>query len=298
MRANIIIGGMIIVILLASVIFTFASPTVLGPLIKFEEDKAKVTRTYSFTSDDAPGVDYINLNFTVKAGGIDINFTDDSSLIYMFVFKQDEGATKPSIENITFDSKLLVNVMAESGDVKVTFGNNYIYNGTLRVSLGGITVKLSNYSNIEFFDLAAVYAGGVSVDVEDDASFDHLNIRVNAGGIMMHIGAKTLEKNSSISARVELGGIVVDSIPKGTSLGSRLKAFADIGGIYLNPGNYTVISQTVNRVEIGTENYPTAPIKLDIELFTGLGGATINQPFFLAFPTSFSQEITARYFLE
>ncbi|MCP8315863.1 MAG: hypothetical protein H3Z52_04545 [archaeon] len=285
MKANTIIGGIVIAILLASVVFAFASPIVLGPLIRFEEGP-KVITTYSFTADQAPEVDYINLNFTVKAGGIDINFTDDSNLIYRFEFKQDQEVAKPLIENVTVDNKLLVNVFAESGDVKVTFGNNYIYNGTLSVSLGGITARLSEDSNIEYFDLATIYAGGVLVEVYDDASFDHLNIRVNAGGIMMRTEAKTLERNSSISARVEIGGAIIGSIPEGTSLGSRLRAFADMGGISLNSGDLIVIKETVNEVEIRTNNYP-ALINLDIEIFTGLGGSMINQPFFFSFPISF-----------
>jgi hypothetical protein len=281
MRAKTIIGGIITIILLVSVIFTFMSPIVLGPFPTFEEDRAKIIRTYTLFASDAPGVEYVNLNFTIKTGGIDINFTNDSNLIYRFVFKQDEGATKPSIENITVNSELIVNVMVESGDVKVMFGNSYIYNGTLRVSLGRITAKLSNYSNIEFLDLAAIYAGGVSVNIKDGASFDHLNIRVNAGGIMMQIGAETLKKNSSISARVELGGVIIGSIPMGTELGSRLRATADIGGVSIAPGNFTVIKQTINEVEIRTNNYLIVPTKLDIEIFTGLGGSMINQAFFL-----------------
>lgn len=287
MKSNIIIGGIIITILLASVIFTFVSPIILGPLIKFEEDGNKVIRTYTLVAEDAPGVNHVNLNFTVKAGGIDINFTDDNNLIYKFIFKQDEEATKPKIENVTVDNRLLVNVVAESGDVKIIFGNSYIYNGTLKVSLGGITARLSNYSNIEFFDLTAIYAGGISVDIKDDASFDHLNIRVNSGGIMMRIEAKSLKKNSSISTRVELGGVTISSIPMGVNLGSRLRAIADIGGVNITPGNFSIIKQTVNEVEIRTNNYQTAPTKLDIEIFTGLGGSLINQPFF-TLPASFS----------
>ncbi|MCP8309722.1 MAG: hypothetical protein H3Z53_11575 [archaeon] len=286
MKANTIIGGIIIAILLTSVIFAFASPIVLGPLIRFEEGP-KVIRTYLLTADDVPEVDYVNLNFTVKAGGINVNFTDDSNLIYRFVFKQDQGVAEPYIENITVDNKLLVNVVTGSGDVGVTFGNHFIYNGTLEVGVGGITAKLSKDSNIEFFNLIAMYAGGVSVEVNDDASFDHLNIRANAGGIIMHIEAENLERNSSISARVEVGGVIIGSIPEGTSLGSRLRAIADIGGISLNPGDFIVIKETVNEVEIRTNNYLTAPINLDIEIFTGLGGSMINQPFFLAFPISF-----------
>ncbi|MEM3709742.1 MAG: hypothetical protein QXL46_02410 [Nitrososphaerales archaeon] len=63
------------------------------------------------------------MNLTVKAGGIDINFTNDSNLIYKSVFEQDEEAIKPNIENITVNSKLFVNVMAKSCDVKIIFGN-------------------------------------------------------------------------------------------------------------------------------------------------------------------------------
>ena len=286
MKAKTVIGGIIFVILLTSVVFAFLSPIVLGPLIRFEEG-VKVTRIYSLTSDKALGVDYVSLNFTVKAGGIDINFTDDSDLVYKFVFKQDQGVAEPFIENSTMDDMLLVNVFAESGDVKVTFGNNYIYNGTLRVNLGGISAKLSKDSNVSRLDLATVYTGGILVEVSNNASFDHLNIKVNTGGIIMRMQAEALERNSSIFARVEVGGVIIDSIPKGTSLGSRLRASADIGGISLNLGDFIPIKETVNEVEIWTNNYLVAPIKLEIDIFTGLGGSMINQPFFLTFPMGF-----------
>jgi len=110
---------------------------------------------------------------------------------------------------------------------------------------------------------------------------------VNTGGIIMLMQAENLERNSSISARVEVGGTIIGSIPKGTSLGSRLRASADIGGISLNHGDFIPIKETINEVEIMTDNYLIAPIRLEIEIFTGLGGSMINQPFFLPFPYSF-----------
>ncbi|MEM3382909.1 MAG: hypothetical protein QXL52_00405 [Nitrososphaerales archaeon] len=282
MKGNTITGGIIITILLTSIIFTFTSSIFLESPIKFGEDVSGVIRTYTLVSEDVPGAKHINLNFTVKAGRIYINFTDDSNLIYKFVFKQDKEAKRPNIENITFNNGLLVNVMAESGDIKITLGNNYIYNGTLRVGLGGITARFSNYSNIEFFDLSAIYAGGVLVDIEDGASFDNFNLRVNSGGITIQIKANSLKKSSNISARVELGGVIINSIPVGMNLGSRLRAIADIGGVSINPGNFSIIKQTANEVEIMTNNYLMAPTKLDIEIFTGLGGTLINKNFFLS----------------
>ncbi|MEM3437282.1 MAG: hypothetical protein QXP55_01945 [Nitrososphaerales archaeon] len=219
------------------------------------------------------------MNLTVKAGGIDINFTNDSNLIYKSVFEQDEEAIKPNIENITVNSKLFVNVMAKSCDVKIIFGNSYICNGTIRVSLGGITARLSNYSNIEFLDLAIIYAGSVLVDVRDNASFDHLNIRVNTGGITMQIEAISLKKNPTISAGVELDGVIISSIPMGMDLGSKLRVTADMGGVSINLGNFSVIKQTASEVEIRTNNYLIAPTKLDIEIFTGR--RVVNKPTFL-----------------
>lgn len=286
MTAKTVIGGIVFVILLTSVIFTFLSPIILGPLIRFEEG-AKVTKTYSLTGDKVPGVDYVNLNFTIQAGGIDINFTDDNDLVYRFVFKQDQGVAEPFVENSTVGNKLFINVFAESGDAKVIFGNSYIYNGTLKVGVGGITAKLSEDSNVSRFDLTTIYAGGVSIEVSNNSSFEHLNVGVNAGGIIMHLEAENLERNSSISARVEVGGIIIGSMPNGTSLGSKLRAFADIGGISLNPGDLIVLKDTMKEVEIMTDNYPLAPIRLDIDIFTGLGGSMINQPFFLPFPIDF-----------
>ncbi|MEM3709741.1 MAG: hypothetical protein QXL46_02405 [Nitrososphaerales archaeon] len=155
----------------------------------------------------------------------------------------------------------------------------YICNGTIRVSLGGITARLSNYSNIEFLDLAIIYAGSVLVDVRDNASFDHLNIRVNTGGITMQIEAISFKKNPTISAGVELDGVIISSIPMGMDLGSKLRVTADMGGVSINLGNFSVIKQTASEVEIRTNNYLIAPTKLDIEIFTGR--RVVNKPTFL-----------------
>ncbi len=287
MRANTVIGGIILAILLSSVVYAFVAPIISGPIIPIYVDGAKVRNVYSLNATQAPGVNYVDLNFTIKAGGLDINFTDDSNLIYKFVFEQDEGVAAPSITNVTVGNKLLVNVTADSGNVKAIFGNNYNYSGALRLGAGGISAVLSEDSNVDSLDLVVKYAGGLSVEILDNASFNHLNTRVNTGGIILSINATTLERNSTISSVVEVGGVIVDKLPNEPSLGIELTALVDLGGKTLNLDNYDIIIDTPNECKIRSTNYLTAPTKLDIDIFTGAGGVMINQPFFLNYPMPF-----------
>jgi len=121
-----------------------------------------------------------------------------------------------------------------------------------------------------------MYAGGLSVEVLDNASFNQLNLRMVAGGLMLRIDANNLQKSGSISARVELGAVMVEPISVGSNLGVSLAAFTDMGGIALNPGNFVVEKQTDRECKIKTTNYP-ASTNLDIDIFVGLGVGMINQ---------------------
>ncbi|MGQ9719047.1 MAG: hypothetical protein ACUVWK_04320 [Nitrososphaerales archaeon] len=287
MRANTIVGGMIIAILLASVAYAFASPIISGPIFPTGDDKARVTIEHSLNSTQMPGISYVNLNFTLKSGGIEINFTDDVELIYKFVFRQDPIIGVPNITNTKLNGDLLVDVMAKSGDVRVTLGSNYIYNCNMSVGAGGVTATLSNSTNLGYLNLIVTYAGGISVDILDEASFDYLDMIVNTGGVRLHIDANNLEKNCSVYSEVTVGGIIVDSLLVGTDLGCRVRTSVDIGGIFLNTVDFTKIKESANEVEIISSNYPIASTKIDIDIFLGLGGGMVNENPFFTFPTGF-----------
>jgi len=281
-----IIGGLVIAVLLISVVYAFVSPVVYRPPVP--EVPEKVISNYTFVRHQAPAVDYVNLNMTIKAGGFNINFSSDSNLIYHFKFEQDKNATKPTVENTALGNRLMVNVFAETGDLEATFGSNYLYNGTIKVGIGGISLVLSNYSNVDNFDIEAMYAGGISLEVLDNASFNHLNLKATLGGIMMRVDAPSLRRNCSITARVEVGGYMIEPISVGVDLGVKLAAFVDMGGMMFNPAGFQKVKEEENDIEIRTLNYATATIKLDIEIFVGLGGAMINQSFFGTFPGTVS----------
>ncbi|NWG08753.1 MAG: hypothetical protein HXX80_00295 [Nitrososphaerales archaeon] len=287
MRVNTIVGGIIITILLVSVVYAFASPIISGPIFLTGDDKARVTIEYSLNSTQMPGISYVNLNFTLKSGGIEVNFTDDIELIYKFVFRQDPSVGEPNITNIKLNSELLVDVMAESGDVRVTLGSNYIYNCNMSVGAGGVAATLSNSTNLGYLNLIVTYAGGVSVDILDEASFDFLNLMVNTGGVRLHIDANSLGKNCSVYSEVKVGGMIVDSLLLGTDLGCRVRASVDIGGIFLNTVDFTKIEESANKVEIISSNYTIASTKIDIDVFLGLGGGMVNENPFFTFPTGF-----------
>jgi len=280
-----ILGGIIIAILVIGLIYAAVSP-IVSPAVPVERKPVITEKTLYSTT--VPGVTFVNLNLTIKGGGVEVNFTDDENLVYRLRFEQDANQTAPTVEyGIVTAGVLPVNVFAESADLYATFGSDCTYNGTLRVGVGALSLVLSEHSNVENLDAIVMYAGGLSVEVLDDASFNQLNLKIVAGGLMLRVDANNLQKSGSISARIELGGVIVQPISVGSNLGVSLTAFADIGGISLTPGDFVVEKQTDTECKIRTTNYPASTTKLDIDIFLGLGGGMINQG--ITFFPTFSQ---------
>jgi len=289
MGASPVIGGIVIAILLLGVVYVAVSP--MFPIALVEEKKeAEVMAEYALNSTQLPGVDYVELNVAIKTGGVDIVFVDDSDLIYKFVLGQDEDSTEPSVVYTQLDDKLLVEVSAGSGSIEATFGNHPVYSGVVNVGAGGISIALSEHANVGTLNLTVTYAGGISSEILDGASFDRLNLKTNVGGVMLQVDVPTLERSSSISSDVEVGGVMVQSLSTGPDVGLRLWALADIGGIALNPEGFEVVKQTLTECEIVTSNYAEAATKLDIAITTGLGGTAINQSFPGALPSGASKQ--------
>jgi len=269
-----ILGGAVIAILVIGLIYAAVSP-IVSPAVPAER-KAVVTERVLY-STTVPGVTFVNLNLTIKGGGVEVNFTDDENLVYRLRFEQDANLTAPTVEYGSVTAGVLpVNAFAESADLYATFGSGCTYNGTLRVGVGGLSLVLSEHSNVDNFNAVVMYAGGLSVEVLDDASFNQLNLKIVAGGLMLRVDANNLRRSGSISARIELGGIFIQPISVGPNLGVSLTALADMGGIALNPGDFVVEKQTDTECKIKTTNYP-ASTNLDIDIFLGLGGGMINQ---------------------
>jgi len=268
-----ILGGIIISILVIGLVYAAVSPTV-SPVAPPERKPIVTEKTLYGTT--LPGVTFVNLNLTIKAGGVEINFTNDENLIYRLRFEQDANVTAPTVEyGSAIAGVLPVDVFAETADLYATFGSGVAYNGTLRVGLGALSLVLSEHSNVDNFDAIVMYAGGLSVEVLDDASFNQLNLRMVAGGLMLRIDANNLQKSGSISTRTELGAVIVEPITVGSNLGVSLAAFTDMGSIALNPEGFDVEKQTDRECKI-TRNYP-ASTNLNIDIFVGLGVAMINQ---------------------
>jgi len=269
-----ILGGTVIAILVIGLIYAAVSP-IVSPAVP-EERKPVITEK-TLLSATVPGVTFVNLNLTIKSGGVEVNFTNDDNLIYRLRFEQDENLTAPTVGYGSVTAGVLsVNIFAETADLYATFGSGVTYNGTLRVGLGALSLVLSEHSNIDNFNAIVMYAGGLSVEVLDDASFNQLNLRMVAGGLMLRIDANNLQKSGRISTSIELGGLFIEPISTGPNLGVHVTALADMGSIALNPGDFVVEKQTDRECEIRTMNYP-ASTNLNIDIFVGLGVVMINQ---------------------
>lgn len=274
-----ILGGIIIAILVVGVIYAAVSPIVL-PIVPLEflEEREKVITEETLDSATVPGVTFVNINLTIKAGGVEVNFTSDNNLIYKLRFEQDENVIAPTVEYGSVSEGVLpVNVFAETADLYATFGSGCTYNGTLRVGVGVLSLVLSENSHVDNFNAIVMYAGGLSVEILDDASFSQLNLKIVAGALRLRVDATNLQESGSISTRIEVGGFFVEPISTGQNLGVSLTAFADIGGITLTPGDFVVEKETDRECKIRTTTYP-ASTNLDIDIFVGLGIGMINFP--------------------
>lgn len=279
MNSREILGGIIIVILIVGVIYAAVSPLVSPVPADFMEEEGKTVVTEEILRlDSVPEAEVVNLNLTVKSGGVDVNFTDDEDLIYNFHFEQDENESVPSVEYGSVSEGVLpVEVSVESADLQATFGSGCTYNGTLDVGVGGLSLALSENSKVDTFDADLMYLGGMSVEILDQASFHQLDLNINTGGLRLKVDADNLLQPGTINAGIKLGGAFVERISTGSNLGVNLAASADLGGITLNPGNFEVKKNTNRECQIKTPNYP-ASTNLHIDISTGLGGAMINSP--------------------
>lgn len=272
MKTRLIIGGTVFAILLVGMTYAFILPIIHCAEVS---QQANAITEYTLDSTQVPTVDYINLNITIKTGGLAVTFTNNSDKIYRLRFKQDENEAEPLVKHVIVDSKLFVDVLAENGELEATFGNRYMYNGTLKVEVGVLSTVLSEHSSVDRFNFIVAYAGGLSLEILEDASFNHLSLRATVGGVRLRVNAPSLRRSGSISARVEVGGFFIERISVG-NLGVKLAAFTDIGRIALNPAGFEVLKEAETACEIRTSNYLNAQSRLDINISVGLGLAVIN----------------------
>lgn len=292
--ARTIFGGVFVVILFIGVVYAAVSP-VLQPIIfpRFEipglgVEGETVVDTYSLVkgTNVSDTVKFVNLNVSMKFGGINLLFSADPNLASGVSFERSVDASEleagPPVES-DGGQVLQVDLYGESGGLNVTLGNSYQYNGTFGLRIGGVVIELGRYANVSKFAVFIKYFGGLTLNINSGASFEQIDLSVDIGGLMLTVDADSLKSDGVINAGVNIGGFIMDVDVDTGEVGVSLDATVDIGGLTVNHEDFEgQVSERSCSVE--TEGYTGAVYKLDIKAAIGLGGGTLQKTLPYGFP--------------
>ncbi|MFX1482209.1 MAG: hypothetical protein ACFFCP_03365 [Promethearchaeota archaeon] len=206
-----------------------------------------VTTDYSFQADVGATTGTVTLDINLDAGGVNVKFVDNASLLY------DIGV---EVDNTT---------IASDGEPTVTFASNTI---ALDYTNAGVNITLGSGVNYTI-DIVA-NAGGVNVELGPGAHISDVSIQVTAGGIDFVMAEDVvLVGNSTFDFESTTGGIslIVDLPP---STGGSIECAAGVGGVHITAVGWTEITSA----HYETTDYDTASQTLTILAETNIGGIT------------------------
>jgi len=273
--------GIVLIVVLVVAFCTAVYITAFGyPEMAGEQEKVKkLTKEYKLLDSQMKGINYVNLNFTSNAGGYGISFQNKSDSIYDITIQQDENSKPASLTYNKVGDVLYVNANMDSGSAKVVLGNRCPSNGTFDTKTGGISIIMTNDSNVDTLSSNIKYAGGGMVFV-GDTTFNELNLNVNTGGFIIQGEKPNIKKNGAISTQVQLGGVTIQISPNDKT-GVKINNIFDIGGVGFEPADFEIINNTTNSMDIQTKGFDNKAVKLQINNIVGLGGININMMMFM-----------------
>jgi len=293
--ARTILGGVFVVILFIGVVYAAVSP-VLQPIIfpQFEipelgVEGETVVDTYSLVkgTNVSDTVKFVNLNVSMKFGGINLLFSNDPNLACGITFERSVNVSELEVGYVESDGGqiLHVDLYGESWGLNLTLGNSYQYNGTFGLRIGVVMMELGQYANISKFTVFIRYIGGLDLEINSGASFEQIDLSVDVGGLMLTVDAESLKSDGVINAGVNIGGFIMDVDVDTGEVGVSLDATVDIGGLTVDHEDFEgQVSERSCSVE--TEGYTGAVHKLDVKAAIGLGGGTLQKTLPYGFPAS------------
>lgn len=296
--ARTVLGGVFIAILFIGFVYAVVSP-VLQP-ISFPRleipglgvEGEKVVDRYSLVkgANVSDTVKFVDLNVSMKFGGINLVFSNDLNLACGVSFERGVNASKleAGYDESDGGQVLQVDLYGESGGLNLTLGKSYQYNGTFGLRIGGATMELGQHANISKFAVL-INIGGLTLKISSGASFEQIDLSVDVGGLMLTVDADSLKSAGVINADVNIGGFTMDVDVNTSAVGVSLDATVDIGGLTVNHEDFEgQVSERSCSVE--TEGYTHAVHKLDIKATIGIGGGTLQKSTQYGFPPIFNTE--------
>jgi hypothetical protein len=280
--ARVVVGGIFVAIFVLGLLYAAISP-ILQPITFPQAQTPWFTgpeeiERYTLTKGTSvpQNVTFVNLNVTVRSGGILINFTDEPNLAFDASFTHKNDTAQLIAYYGLSDGTIQVNAYGDAGTLNLTLGNSCQYNGSLTIKVGGILMKLDQNSNISRLAALIGYAGGAVIDVNDGASFEQLDLQVNVGGLQLNIDADSLKRSGTVNADFTIGGLSTGVQINAAQVGVSLNATVDIGGLNINHGDF-VGDIEATYCSVKTDGYYGATNRLDINANVGLGGVALQR---------------------
>ncbi len=205
--------------------------------------------TFTFHADVGNTTGAVLLDVKLAAGGLTLQFVDNSSLLYRM---------SVVVQNST---------LQQYGPPAVTFAGNKI---ALDYTAAGVNVTLG--TGVRYAIHGNVTAGGISATLNHGARLANMSLTSSAGGItVVTTNQIVVTGNVPVDLHTTAGGISVNvGLP--TGVGGSFDATVTAGGISVNAPSWTHVTQ--NHYE--TANYNSASDKVTITAATNSGGISAN----------------------
>jgi hypothetical protein len=205
--------------------------------------------TFTFHADVGNTTGTVLLDVKLGAGGLTLQFVDNSSLLYRM---------SVVVQNST---------LQQYGSPAVTFAGNKI---ALDYTAAGVNVTLG--TGVRYAIHGNVTAGGISATLDHAARLANMSLTSSAGGItVVTTNQIVVTGDVPVDLHTAAGGISVNvGLP--TGVGGSFDATVTAGGVTVNAPSWTHVTQ--NHYE--TANYNTASDKLTIMASTNAGGISAN----------------------
>jgi hypothetical protein len=283
MIARATLGGIFVAILLVGIFYAALSP-ILQPIalpriqMPWSAVGTGVIEQYSLVkgTNVSSAVRFVNLNATVKFGGILVLFSNDPNLVLKAVFEHGPSASELDANSAPDGSdSLQANTYGATGSLNLTLGSSCQYGGSLNLRFGAVTMQLDQYSNIGKLAIKINYVGGVLLNVTSGASFEQLDLSMDVGGLQLNVNAENIERSGTITTNVNMGGVIVNAAVNTAHVGMSIEADVDTGGLTVDQ---TYFEGTVSNTHcsVKTHDYASANTKLDVRASIGAGGGIIQ----------------------
>ncbi|MDH7563471.1 MAG: hypothetical protein QHH24_01105 [Candidatus Bathyarchaeota archaeon] len=283
--ARTILGWVFVAILLIGGVYAAVSP-ILQP-IRFPKislpwiitEADSIIDHYSLVREinSSSSIKHVTLNVSVMFGALNLLFLDSPSLVCEASFRRNISMSALNTSYTeTSGEHAAVRLHGKVGELNLTLGKNYQYDGVLDVRIGGMVVELGENSNISRLMLSIRYFGGLFMTVKNEASFEQIDMNLNIGGILLTVDAESLKKDGIINAGVNIGGYSMSVDVDTEKIGVRLNSTVDIGSLTIAHSSFTG-SATKTQCYVETTDYTHATNHLNINAVVGLGGGTIQE---------------------